>query len=179
MKKIATATTILILVLFYTNNVYADLVFPAIANQFMVAFVVGFYWSILIAVTILIVEACFIKKLLSVKLFQAFWYSFLVNLGSCIVGIIIVTIPFSGGRNIFSYGNMRLGTYLGLIPGYILTVLIEGLLLIACAKTQKLNLKKVDCFRTSAVMNFFSYLILLVCIMIADSLTKGQNFHIG
>jgi len=161
--------------LFKATNVYADIVFPAIANQFAVSFVVGSYWSVVMALLIVLIEAIFIKQLLSLNYLIAFIYSFIINLISSAVGILITSIPYYG-ENIFAYDNMRFGTYLGLIPGYILTVLLEGLLLILCVLLLKRKKKALDCFKTSALMNFCSYLILLIGIIIADVVTKGNNF---
>lgn len=169
---------ILSLLLFKSANVYADIVFPAIANQFAIAFVVGFYWSVVMALLILFIETVFIKNLLSLNYFTAFIFSFIINLISSVAGVVITAIPFGHGGNIFAYGNMKFGTYLGLIPGYILTVLLEGLVLVICVLLLKREKRALDCFKTSAWMNFCSYLVLLVGIIIADVLTKGNNFNI-
>jgi hypothetical protein len=160
------------------TDAFANLVFPAIANQFAVAFVLGSLWAALIALAILIVETLFIKKLLSCGFLSAFGDSFFVNLASSFLGIFIFGIFLGSGKGIFAYGNMRLGTYLGLVPGYVLTVLIEGLLLMACAMLLRRRLKVPDFFKVSALMNLCSYLILLASIMAADILTNGQNFNI-
>ena len=108
---------IVLFLLFMASNVYADLVFPAVANQFAIAFVVGFYWSVVMALFIVLIEAVFIKNLLSLNYFIAFLVSFIINFISSVTGIIISA--FFGGNNIFAYGNMRFGTYLGLIPAII------------------------------------------------------------
>ena len=179
MKKIL---FVLMALLFSTQMAYADIVLPAIANQFVVMFAfagAGWWCAIIVAFLILIVETFFIKKLLSLNSSSAFGYSFAINFVSSVAGLVITLIPFSSGKNIFAYGDMRLGTYLGMIPGYVITVLIEWLLLIWCSEALKRNNKKFDCFKTSGGMNFCSYLILLVSLIIADVLTKGQNFHVG
>ncbi|MBU0547310.1 MAG: hypothetical protein KJ710_03600 [Candidatus Omnitrophica bacterium] len=162
--------------LFKATNVYANIVFPAIANQFAVSFVVGFYWSVVMALLILFIEAFFIRKLLSLNYFIAFIFSFIINLISSFAGVIITAFTFGHGRNIFAYGNMKFGTYLGLIPGYVLTVLFEGLILALCVSLLKREKRASDCFKISALMNFYSYLILLVGIIAADIMTKGNNF---
>ena len=181
MKKIAVlATTTSLFLLSNVINAYADVVLPAIANQFAVTFAfagAGWWCSIIIGVLILIVETFFIKKLLSLNFSSAFGLSFAINFASSFAGILITSFTFHG-KNIFAYGNMRFGTYFGMIPGYAFTVLFEGLFLILCSSLLKRSKKAVNCYKTSAVMNFFSYLILLVSLIIAD-LTKGQNFHIG
>lgn len=171
-------TAIVLFLLFKTTDVYADIVFPAIANQFLITFVVGLYWSVVMALLILFIEAIFIKNLLSLKYFTAFIFSFIINLISSVAGAIITAIHFGHGRNIFAYGNMKFGTYLGLIPGYILTVLLEGLVLVLFVFLLKREKKALDCFKTSVLMNFCSYLILLVGIIIVDIMTKGNNFNI-
>jgi hypothetical protein len=179
MKRASTITlAVLSLLLFKTADVYADIVFPAIANQFAVAFVVGFYWSVVMALLILFIEAAFIKNLLSLNYFTALIFSFIINLISSVAGVIITAIPFGHGGNIFAYGNMKFGTYLGLIPGYILTVLLEGSVLVLCALLLKRKKTALECFKTSALMNFCSYLVLLAGIIIADVMTKGNNFNI-
>ena len=78
---------------------------------------------------------------------------------------------------VFSYGNMRLGTYLGLIPGYILTVLLEGVVLFLIARVIKRKVKIIDCAKTSMFMNFFSYLVILAGIFIVDFFTGGKYFQ--
>ena len=182
MKRTFTKVSVIfLLVMFNAINAYADIVLPAIANQFAVSFALngeGWGCSIIIGILILIVEAFFIKKLLFLSFSSAFGYSFAINLASSFVGILITSFAFSG-KNIFAYGNMRFGTYLGMIPGYVFTVLIEGLLLILCSALLKRSNKVSECFKTSVIMNFCSYLILLVSLIVADFLTKGQNFHVG
>jgi hypothetical protein len=102
----------------------------------------------------------------------------MLNLISSVAGVIITAIHFGHGGNIFAYGNMKFGTYLGMIPGYIVTVLLEGLFLVLCVFLLKREKRALDCFKTSALMNFCSYLILLAGILIADIVTKGKNFNI-
>lgn len=165
------------LLLISHDRAYANLVFPAIAQQFMVSGIIPAYWSIVMAALILIIETVFIKKLLLLNLFFSFLTSFAVNLLSSVCGIIIVSmLPIHLKGNILSYGNMRLGTYIGLLPGYILTVCLEGLLLIVLSKIVLKKVKKTTCMRTSMIMNLLSYAVLLMGIFTADILTHGQNF---
>ena len=72
---------------------------------------------------------------------------------------------------------MRLGTYLGLIPGYVSTVLLEGLLLFLITLVIKRKPLMTISMKTSAIMNFFSYMIILFGILIVDFMTKGANFE--
>jgi len=169
-----------VMVLFCVRDSYANLVFPAVAHQFMVSLVIPSYWSIVMALLILIVETFFIKKLFTVNYIISFIFSFIINAISSIAGAFIVTFfefparKISGG--IFAYANMRLGTYVGMVPGYILTVLLEGVLLFLIALIMKKKLKMSPCMKTSAIMNCFSYLIIIIGVIIADIMTKGANF---
>jgi len=160
-------------ILFFSKTAHADMVFPAIAHQFMIISVIPSYWPIVMAALILIVEAFFIKKLLSISFILSLINSFAINLISSIAGIFITNV-FSSG--IFAYDNMRAGTYLGLIPGYILTVLLEAALLFLITLLIKQKLKVDSLIKTTMTMNFFSYLIILLGMIIADIITKGANF---
>ena len=176
MKRIL-ATMLFSIATIYAVDAHADIVFPAIANQFAVTFVIGFYWSILIALLILVIETFFIKKLLNLNIFPTIVFSFGVNLLSSIAGVLIASFAVHG-KNIFAYGNMRFGTYLGMIPGYGFSVLIEGLLLIVCASLLKRSVSLSNCLKISASMNLCSYMLLLLSIFIADFVSKGQVFNI-
>lgn len=170
-----------LLFIFLHSNAYANMTFPAIAHQFMVSNVVPFYYSVLIAILILAIETYFIKKLLSCRLIQGFTLSFVVNLASSIVGLllsgIILAISPLAARYL-GYGNMRLGTYLGLMPGYILTIIIEGIFLLVIAHLMHKEVPRKAVFRISVFMNLFSYFVLLAGILISDILTKGEIFGI-
>ena len=54
-------------VLFFVRNSYANIVFPAITHQFMISAVVRSYWSIVMAISILIIETFFIQKLFAIN----------------------------------------------------------------------------------------------------------------
>jgi len=166
--------------LFFSTKAYADIVFPAIAHQFMVGMVVPSYYSVIMAVLILLIETFFIQKLFAINYIISFIVSFIVNLISSILGVFIVGFLELGTRYIcmglFGYSNMRLGTYLGMIPGYLLTVLCEAALLFQIALMIKKKVKTTECIKTSAIMNFLSYLIILIGVIIADIVTKGANF---
>lgn len=165
------------------ESAQADLVFPAIVNQFMISGVVPSCYSVILAILVLLIESYFLNKFWNKNWFVSFVLAFMINLLSSIAGIFILMrywflfIPREITSGIFEYTNMRLGTYLGMIPGYFLTVLVEWILLMLLAKIffrGKSGLKPL--LKLSATMNAFSYLILLLGIAIADILTKGQNF---
>jgi hypothetical protein len=167
------------------KDAYANVIFPAIARQFMVSMVVPSYYSVAMAVLILLIEAFFIHKLFTVNYIISFVISFIINLISSVVGAFLTGAIFGvGGREgilgILGYNNMRLGTYLGMLPGYVLTVLLEGLLLFLIGLMVNLIIKRkismAACMKTSAIMNFFSYLVIIVGVFIADLVTKGANF---
>lgn len=175
MKKInIILITILIILLSSVCNAYANIVFPAIAHQFMVSIVVPSYWSMILAILILIIESLFISKLFRLNFIFSFILSFFINLISSVSGVFITNF-FSDG--IFAYKNMKLGTYLGMIPGYVLTVILEGLLLFLISLLIKIKIRLFNCIKTSIIMNLFSYLILLAGILIADFATKGKVFN--
>ena len=177
--------------LFFVKNSYADMVLPAILHQFMISMIVPFYYSVILAVLIVSVETFFLQRLFTTKksLFNFilnFVLSFIINLLSSILGALILVLLnehrgdiFSG---VFGYADMRLGTYLGMIPGYALTVLIEGILLFLIAQIINLiierKLKFISCMKTSIIMNCCSYLILLIGVIIVDIMTKGSNFYV-
>jgi hypothetical protein len=170
----------IVMLLFIGKNSYADIVFPAIAHQFMVSLVVPSYYSVIMAVLVLLVETLFIQKLFTVNYIFSFVISFMINLISSIVGVFVVSLFEPAmrviGIGIFGYSNMRLGTYLGMIPGYILTVLLEGVLLFLIALVIRKKSEIISCLKVSTIMNFCSYLIILIGIIIADFMTKGANF---
>ncbi len=166
---------------FFCKETQADLVFPAITHQFAASLVIPSYYSILLAVFVLLIEAYFIKKFFSRTFFYGFGLSFLINLFSSILGFVIVSCLESWARDIsigiFSYDNMRLGTYLGMIPGYGITVLVEWLMLLAWVKLFCRNkFEPKNLFKLSLIMNFCSYLVLLFGILMADIITHGRNF---
>jgi hypothetical protein len=164
----------------FCDKTHANIVFPAIAQQFMASVVIRSYWSVVLAALIVIIETIFLKRLLSLNSGFSFLASFAVNLISSVCGIIIVTVlPIYHKGSILAYSNMRLGTYLGLLPGYLLTIVLEGLVLVWIARliAKKVNISR--CMKMSAIMNLISYLILLVGIVIADVMTGGQNFKIN
>jgi|GEM_PF-1866590 len=178
-KRMIYFFTVVLILLLISTEAHADVIFPAIANQFMVSAVVPSYWSVVMAIVILSIETFFIKKLLSTGIVSSFAGSVLVNLASSVVGVFISAFAFSAfASGIFAYKDMRLGTYLGMIPGYILTVLLEGTLLFMIALMIKKKVKMIECIRTSALMNFFSYLIILTGVFIADVVTSGGIFKI-
>ena len=167
---------------FICHSAQADIVLPAIAKQFAVSSVVPSYYSILLAICVLLIEAYFIKKLFEKNFLYGFGLSFFINLFSSILGIFITDILAFLTRkicmDIFGYSNMRVGTYLGMIPGYGITVLVEWFMLLAWAKlfcSDKFKPKNL--FKLSLIMNFCSYLVLVLGILIADLITHGQNFQ--
>ena len=174
MKKLLFSSFLLVS-LFLCGKVHANIVFPAISHQFMISSIVQSYHSILMAVMILLIETYFIQELFSCKFIAGFALSFLINLASSLAGIFLLALPFAGA-NVLAYGNMRYGTYLGLIPGYIFTVIIEILLLVFIAFAIKQKNKGREIIKLSVIMNFFSYIIIIAGIAIADYLTKGEIF---
>lgn len=167
---------------FFCKETQADVVFPAIAHQFAASLVIPSYYSILLAIFVLLIEVYFIKKFFLITFLYGFGLSFLINLFSSILGLVIVTFLESLTREIcmgiFSYSNMRLGTYLGMIPGYGITVLIEWLMLLTWAKLFCRNkFEPKNLFKLSLIMNFCSYLVLLFGILMADIITHGRSFH--
>ncbi|MFA5200469.1 MAG: hypothetical protein WC442_06180 [Candidatus Omnitrophota bacterium] len=167
-------------ILFFTESLYADIVFPAIAHQFMVSLVVPSYYSIVLAVLIILVETFFIQRLFTLNFIISVILSFIINLISSVAGVFTVIFLEVWTRDIcmgiFGYSNMRLGTYLGMIPGYVLTVLLEGILLFLITPIIRKKLQIMDCIKTSALMNVCSYLIILIGVALADIITKGANF---
>jgi len=179
MKKIAIFFTLITLLLYQYS--YANLVFPAIADQFAVGTIVPFYYSIVLAVLILSIEAFFIKRLFLINNIRSFIISFIINFISSVAGTLWAALTFGAGQEGFlailkGYEHTRIGTYLGLIPGYLFTFIFEGFLLIligVCIKN-KIGLKRA--FKTSVLMNLYSYVILLIGIFIADIISKGRVF---
>lgn len=155
----------------------ANIVFPAISHQFMMTMVTAQY-SVLLAAVILAVETFFIKKILNIGVFVSFLFSFLVNLVSSFVGVMLTAVLFGrSGSGIFGYSNMRLGTYIGLIPGYMLTVVIEWLILFFLVKAADKNVRAGTVFKSSLIMNFFSYCVIFLGVAAADLITKGEIFN--
>lgn len=172
-KRFITCSLVSIFAYVLCKEAYANMIFPAVSRQFASYFVTGYY-SIAIAIAILAIEARFLQKLLSFRYVWAFVLSFICNTISSFSGFYWSTIfPNS---SIFAYGNMRLGTYLGLIPGYALTVVVEGIFLtvLFCLITEKTRPRTV--FKTSMIMNLASYGILLIAILCADWLSHGKIF---
>ncbi|MDD5596135.1 MAG: hypothetical protein PHY94_07855, partial [Candidatus Omnitrophica bacterium] len=121
------------------------------------------------------------RSLFSMNFIWSFIISFLLNFISSIAGVVLTSLVFGSSRlsgiaGVLGYKNMRLGTYLGLIPGYILTVILEGCLLILIALMVDNKIKKAAIFKTSVLMNLFSYIIIFIGIIIADIATGGQVF---
>ncbi|MCK9573048.1 MAG: hypothetical protein M0R20_01415 [Candidatus Omnitrophica bacterium] len=168
-------------VLFFIKNSYADMVFPLISHQFIVRLAVPPYYSIIMAALILLIEVFFIRNLFATSYIISFFFSFIVNLISSIAGVFIIfclDLLVLIGIELFSYFTMRLGIYLGIILGYVLTVLLEGVLLFPIALVIKKRVKMSSCMKTSAIMNLCSYLIILIGVIITDIFTKGANFQI-
>ncbi|MDD4899547.1 MAG: hypothetical protein PHT31_02930 [Candidatus Omnitrophica bacterium] len=164
-----------------TTFAYANVVFPAIANQFMVSVVVRSYYSVIMAILILFIEATFIRKLFLLNFIWSFIIAFVINFLSSVAGMALTGLSFGSGRltgiaGILGYKDMRLGTYLGLIPGYFLTVILEWCLLILVALIISSKVKRAAIFKTSVLMNLFSYIIIFAGIIIADIATGGQVF---
>lgn len=181
MKNSKISCLALLFSLFFIGEACANIVFPAISHQFMISMVVRSYYSVVMAVLILIVEAFFIRKLFAVNFIWSFLVSFAINLISSLIGIILTGVLFGKGSltgifGVLGYRNMRLGTYLGLVPGYLLTVILEGLLLvlIALLVRKKLGIRAI--FKTSLVMNVYSYIIIALGVLIADIISKGAVF---
>lgn len=172
----------LLFCLFLTEIAYANIVFPAIAHQFMVSMVVRSYYSVVMAVLILAIEAFFIRRLFLINFIWCLILAFTINLISSVFGVILTSVFFGRGdlvgiSGILGYKDMRLGTYLGLIPGYVITFVLEGFLLALFALLIKRKLKLTSIFRASIVMNLFSYIVILLGVFIADIATRGQVFR--
>ena len=181
MKKNNKILLLLLLSSLVCQKSQADIVFPAIAHQFMVSLVFPSYYSVLLAVLVLLIEGFFIKKYFGKNWIYGLGLSFLINLISSVFGVFVVTFLEFPTRamcmGIFGYQNMRLGTYLGMFPGYFLTVLVEWLLLLCWAKLfSKDKFEPKNLLNLSVMMNFFSYLVLFFGVFIADIVTHGQNF---
>lgn len=151
---------------------HANLVLPAIANQFAVSFAVPFYWSVALAVLILVVEAVFIGRQLALDFISSFVAAFLINLATSVLGVVVSVIPFGSGKNIFAYGDMRFGTLAGMVPGYVFTVLVEWGLLLLGSKISARGRSADGCFKTSAVMNLYSYALLAGAVILADMMKR-------
>ncbi len=181
MNKIIKTPLLVLFFILICQKAQADIVFPAIAHQFMVSLVIPSYYSVLLAIFVLLIEAFFIKRFFQKNWIYGFGWAFLINLISSIAGIFIVTFLEGMTRDIcmgvFGYHNMRLGTYLGMIPGYFITVLMEWLLLLLLTKLfSKNKYEPRNLFNLSLMMNICSYLLLLAGIFLADIMTNGQNF---
>ena len=151
---------------------FADMILPAIVYQFLGA---GFGPSAFpIALAILFIEAYFIKRLLTVRNIPAFIVSFWVNLISSAVGLVVLWTFFAKGM--FGWDNMKLGVYIGMIPGYILTVMFECMLLIIAGLILRKKLSIEASLKISLEMNFYSYALLTVTVLVADLVTKGRFF---
>lgn len=181
MKKKTALLIIPLLFLFLLKSARANIVFPAIAHQFMVSVVVPSYYSVIMAVLILTIEAVFIGKLFSINFARSFVFSFIINLLSSAAGAVITSIflgrgSLSGLAGVFAYRDMKLGTYLGLFPGYVLTVIFEWFLLLLAPVAAKSMLRRGLIFKTCVIMNLSSYIILILGIFLADVLTGGEVF---
>jgi hypothetical protein len=182
MKLSRISFLLLLFFIFLSEEAHADIVFPAIAYQFMVSFIVPSYYSVLLAVLVLLVEAFFMKKFLSRTGAESLGLSFLINLFSSILGFFIVTFlePFTREivMGIYGYSNMRMGIYFGMLPGYVITVLVEWLFLLGWVKwVYRVKYEAKDLIKLSLIMNFFSYVILLGGVFFAAMITQGQNFQ--
>lgn len=165
----------------FCTSAEADIVFPAIAHQFIISMVVPFYYSVFLALAVLIIEGYYIKKFLGRGWFLSFIFAFVINAISSFAGVFIVTHFEFITRKIvggfFGYQNMRWGTYIGMFPGYFLTVVIEWIVLVFITKLfSQSKMEWRGLLRLSTGMNVYSYLILLLGIIIVDILTKGENF---
>lgn len=181
MSKFKRIFSTVLFVVFLCEKAQADIVFPAIAHQFAVSLVIPSYYSILLAVAVLIIEGFFIKRFFIKNWFYSLGLAFLINFASSILGVFIVSFLEFFTRSIcmgiFGYANMRIGTYLGMMPGYVITVLVEWLLLLNWTLLRcKNRFESKNLFKLSLMMNFSSYLILLLGIFLADILTHGKNF---
>ncbi len=175
MKSWFIFSLMLLLILFSASVARANIILPAVANQFAVSFVVSFYWSVLLALAILSIETLFIRNCLSIKIAASFFVSFLLNFASSVAGVFIMSMTFV--IPVFQYENMRLGTYLGMVPGYLLTVLLEGIILLLIVWIFRKKKTAAGVMKVTAIMNFFSYLLILTGVLLADVLTGGKNFQ--
>ena len=181
MRKIFKVTLFVLSLSCICQQAWADIVFPAIAHQFMVSLVVPGYYSVALAISVVFTEAFFIKRFFQRGWVYGLTLSFLINLVSSIAGVFIVSFLEAMTRNvcrgIFGYSNMRLGTYLGMIPGYFITVVLEGGLLLIWAKlVYKNKFTAKGLVSLSSAMNLCSYLILALGILLANIATHGKNF---
>ena len=180
MRKFSQILFLSLALIAISKEAQANLVFPAIAHQFMVSLVVPSYYSVVLAILVLFVEALFIRKFFQRGWIYSFGLSFFVNLTSSIVGVFVVTYLEGMTREVcrgtFGYSNMRLGTYLGMIPGYFITVVLEGMLLLGSSKLFGINLNTRGIGKLSFMMNLCSYTVLFLGILFADLLTGGQSF---
>ncbi len=167
---------LILFILLFPFQAYADIIFPAIVRQFSITFVVGWCASIAIAFLIVLSETFFLKKLLHYKTLPTFLLSFIINFISSLAGFFLLFFPSDLNGHILMYGNMRLGVYLSLPIGYLLTVMVEFLTL-AMFFILKKNLTLKSLLKTTTIMNAFSYLILLCAIIFADIISHGKCFQ--
>jgi hypothetical protein len=182
MKKF---TKILLSVLFLgllCGKAQSNVVFGNALHEFSVSLIAPLYYLILLAIFVLFAEGYFIKKFFFKKILYGFGLAFLINFFSSILGVFIVNFLNFLTRHIcglfFGYSTMKLGTYIVMIPGYVITVLAEWLLLLVWAKLFcKNKFEPKNLFKLSLIMNFCSYLVLLLGIFLVDIITHGQNFE--
>ena len=156
-----------------SKNAYANIMVPPVMHQFM-----SFHWlglfSIFIGIAIIIIESFFIRKLLSTKSYRSFQISFFINAASTLLGPVLMYFFYSAlyfyGIPFGSYDKET--TWLAFIPGYVLTIIVEGLMLAQYAWIIKKEIQIKEVFKTATVMNFFSYLILMVTFAISPFVAK-------
>lgn len=177
-KRILSLIAVLSLVwILFTANVYADFTLPMQVVTILRFGYVGLWFSILSVALVITVEAYCIKKLLSTTFRAACGWSFIINAITSCMGFFLLFFPLP----FLDYaakilGEWFAGVFFGLLPGYILTVAVEGLLLIGCSAILKRGRKAFDCYKTSVVMNFYSYLFLASSLIIAEFIKWG-NLH--
>lgn len=178
MKKAMLASAIFSLfMLIDIANAYADISLPVVVGKFITLPFESRGWlcSIIVVILIIAIETFFVRKLLSLSFLSGFRFTFIINFVSSLFGFIITSIPIYYTKHPPPYhDNMEL-FIMGMVPGYLITVLLEGLILIACSSGLQLRNRTFDCFKTSALMNFFSYLILLASVIIFDLLIQMHN----
>jgi len=162
--------------LFISKDAYANIMVPSVMHQFM-----SFHWlglfSIFVGVTIITIESFFVRKLLSIKRFRAFRISFFINAASTLLGPILIyffysALSFYGLPFNYDFYSKEEVTWQAFIPGYVLTIIVEGLILLQYVWIIKREIQIKEVFKTALIMNFFSYLILMIVFAISPFVIK-------
>lgn len=153
----------------FSRDAYANIVMPLVYYQFKFIDFLGRVWSVVIILLILTIETYFIRKLYQRNLLFCFVIACLANLLSCLFGIFVFSCAIQS-FNRFSQGEFLFSTwgiYVSFVPGYLLTVAIEWLILMLPLSFRINEKKKMGrSLKTSVFMNLYSYLLLVAAVTI-------------